>query len=64
MANETEAGWWRRARVARHYGVDPSTITRWSRGRRDFPKPVQLGNGTTAWNVEQVREYDRNLIGA
>lgn len=57
-------GWMRKSDLAKHYRVNPSTIVRWSRDKADFPKPVELSSGVTAWPADKIEEYDRQLMQA
>lgn len=40
------------------YPVAGSTIWRWVQ-RGEFPRPVKLTGGTTAWPVEAVEQWER-----
>ena len=59
-----EQKWLRKAAVARRYDVDQSTVTRWSNKNSEFPKPVQISPGVTAWNRDQLDEHDRKKLRA
>ena len=55
-------------RVAERYDTSPATVWRWSNDPRyahlGFPKPVPLGDNTTAWIDEELDEYDQRRIAA
>ena len=52
--------------VAYRYDTTASTIWRWSREARfahlNFPKPVKLGPGTTAWKSAELDTFDAERI--
>ena len=58
--------------LADRWGVDPSTIWRWSKKHADFPKPVNLGPNCTrfkladveAWEASQQQKPTAPLVGA
>lgn len=46
--------------------VTPATVWRWV-ARKEFPAPVRLGPGTTAWRMSDVEEWEakqRTTAGA
>jgi len=59
-----EQKWLRKAAVARRYDVDQSTVGRWAKNNADFPKPVPISPGVTAWNRDQLDEHDRKKLKA
>jgi len=61
---KSEVKWLRKANVAARYGVDQSTITRWSKSNPNFPKPVQISDGVTAWNLDELDAHDRARMKA
>lgn len=44
-------------RVAVLLGVSPSTVHRWVRDRRDFPRPFRLSPGCTRWNEADIETW-------
>jgi predicted DNA-binding transcriptional regulator AlpA len=38
-------------------GITAPTLWRWSREREDFPKPIKLGEATTAWRVSELEAF-------
>lgn len=43
--------------VAQKTGVSVNTIWRWSREMQDFPKPIKLSPGVTAWSEAAIDNW-------
>lgn len=37
--------------------ISPNTLWRWARERKDFPSPVKLGPGSTAWRLADLEAF-------
>lgn len=37
--------------------ISPNTLWRWTRERKDFPSPVKLGPGSTAWRLADLEAF-------
>lgn len=48
--------------VAARYGVSGATIWRWAATVADFPRPVKIAKGTTAWLSDELDAYDARRI--
>ena len=44
--------------VAKRYGVDPSTIWRWSRKKPAFPDPHKFGPQTIRWKITDLEAWE------
>jgi predicted DNA-binding transcriptional regulator AlpA len=38
-------------------GIAAPTLWRWARQRAEFPRPIMLGQGTTAWRVSDLEAF-------
>ena len=64
MHDDADQQWLRRSEVARRFGVAPITILRWANDpKHDFPAPVNLAPGTTAWAKSQIEQFERRRLG-
>ena len=46
-------------------GIAAPTLWRWARQRAEFPRPIKLGQGTTAWRVSDLEAFiERQARGA
>lgn len=46
-------------------GIAAPTLWRWTRRRAEFPRPIKLGPGTTAWRVSDLEAFiERQARGA
>jgi prophage regulatory protein len=43
--------------ACRMLGIAAPTLWRWSRERDDFPKPIKLGEATTAWRISELEAF-------
>ena len=37
--------------------VSPTTIWRWSKTDPNFPKPIKIGKGITAWRLNEIDSW-------
>lgn len=44
--------------VSERYGASVNTIWRWAKRHPDFPKPVKLGPGITAWRLSDLEAFE------
>jgi predicted DNA-binding transcriptional regulator AlpA len=43
--------------VARILNISPSSVTRWSKEKPDFPKPFLLGSNKVVWDLREIENY-------
>lgn len=51
-----QAGYIRQAGLLKVLPISPATLWRWA-AKEDFPKPVKLSKGVTAWRIDEVRAW-------
>ena len=43
--------------VARILNISPSSVTRWSKEKPDFPKPFLFGSNKVVWDLREILRY-------
>ena len=43
--------------LAQQLNVHRSTLWRWAKDSRDFPKPLKITEGVTLWSVAEVQAW-------
>ena len=59
QAQMPQAGYIRQAGLLRVLPISPATLWRWT-ANAEFPKPVKLSKGVTAWRIDEIREWIRS----
>lgn len=43
--------------VAAMLSVSRSTVWRWSKFKSEFPRPIKISTGVTAWKLSEIQEW-------
>ncbi len=43
--------------VAAILSVSRSTVWRWSKFKPEFPRPIKISTGVTAWKLSEIQEW-------
>lgn len=43
--------------LASMLSVSRSTIWRWAKEKKSFPKPQKMSSGVTAWKIEEINNW-------
>lgn len=64
MDDNTDAGWWTAAQVARWYGISAMALWRWQHDPQlGFPAPTQI-RSRNYWRVSDLRAWERRFSAA